>query len=382
MGVTSRCRARRAVLIAAAVFVSLRAFGYEWRVPDARTQGVGGAGTALGQDSSSNYWNAGALGMMGEQPWDFTFDFQLGVGIIGPLLDNLEQIDQTIERIGDMQVLQDNLNNPGGRTQAEIEEDIQNYLHIILVDFVDLSSDTMGILGNTDIAIGTRYGKFGVRTSGYGDVEVAASVDLLSLALTQMGDADTNWQTLFDYGEGDRYVEGSAEDGVAEWLEAMMTGVDNAEEVAEEFVYQCTTGGADIFDPDVQEAMELIVRAMMNNEPGLLDNETGIRLKGIAVADIGISYGYPLCKDKVAIGGTIRYLEGTTYSSHLYYEDVEDVEGAEDAVQELLNESHLKQSSNVGLDLGVYYLPMKDLKLGLVWKNVNAPSFPTASSPV
>jgi len=98
--------------------------------------------------------------------------------------------------------------------------------------------------------------------------------------------------------------------------------------------------------------------------------------KGLVLVEVPISYAqaYDTDQGSLSIGGSIKYMQGTTYVQRL---DIETKSSdATDAVDE--NE---RKSNNVGLDLGLLFQPntLEDLSIGLVAKNINAPSFDTAN---
>jgi hypothetical protein len=98
--------------------------------------------------------------------------------------------------------------------------------------------------------------------------------------------------------------------------------------------------------------------------------------KGLILIEIPISYArkYDLNAGELSVGGSLKYMQGTTYTQRLDIETKSD-----DTTDEL--DKNKKDSSNVGVDLGLLFKPKKleKLSIGLVAKNINSPSFDTSN---
>lgn len=98
---------------------------------------------------------------------------------------------------------------------------------------------------------------------------------------------------------------------------------------------------------------------------------TGVQLDALAVIEIPVAYGHAFGTDfgDIYLGGAFKLMKGTTYSSFHSFSSDKDISDDFD--------KNKKDSTTVGLDLGVAYNPSfdEDLTLALVGKNLNAPSF-------
>ena len=98
---------------------------------------------------------------------------------------------------------------------------------------------------------------------------------------------------------------------------------------------------------------------------------TGVQLDGLAVIEIPVAYGHAFGTDfgDIYLGGAFKLMKGTTYSHFHSFSSDEDILDNFD--------KNKKDSTTVGLDLGVAYNPSfdEDLTLALVGKNLNSPSF-------
>ncbi len=98
---------------------------------------------------------------------------------------------------------------------------------------------------------------------------------------------------------------------------------------------------------------------------------TGVQLDALAVIEIPVAYGHAFGTDfgDIYLGGAFKLMKGTTYSSFHSFSSDKDISDDFD--------KNKKDSTTVGLDLGVAYNPSfdEDLTLALVGKNLNSPSF-------
>lgn len=98
---------------------------------------------------------------------------------------------------------------------------------------------------------------------------------------------------------------------------------------------------------------------------------TGVQLDTLAVIEIPVAYGHAFGTDygDIYLGGAFKLMKGTTYSSFHSFSSDKDISDDFD--------KNKKDSTTVGLDLGVAYNPSfdEDLTLALVGKNLNSPSF-------
>jgi hypothetical protein len=106
-------------------------------------------------------------------------------------------------------------------------------------------------------------------------------------------------------------------------------------------------------------------------DPSILDNESGARVRGLGVIESGVGYGHSFFDGLLSVGANLKYMHGITYSKFAGYQTIEDAELD-------FGDSNLREESgNFGLDLGLMSKPFDFLQVGLVARNVNSPKFKT-----
>lgn len=107
------------------------------------------------------------------------------------------------------------------------------------------------------------------------------------------------------------------------------------------------------------------------NAQTALDGKT-VLIRGIALVEVPLSYGYAFDlgkAGKLGVGGSAKYLRGEATSMAKNVGNT----GSSDLTKDLTK--HLKSSSSYGVDLGLLWKPTGATSVGLVAKNLNAPSF-------
>jgi len=107
-----------------------------------------------------------------------------------------------------------------------------------------------------------------------------------------------------------------------------------------------------------------------------LDNKlTTVKVQGLALAEVPISYAhaFEVPMGELSVGTSLKLMHGTTYTQTL---DIDD----EDAADEDRLKQNQRDTDNVGIDIGLLFKPssLGKLQVGLVAKNLNAPSFDMA----
>jgi hypothetical protein len=107
-----------------------------------------------------------------------------------------------------------------------------------------------------------------------------------------------------------------------------------------------------------------------------------ITVRGIGLVEVPLSYGYAFdlgAAGKLGIGASAKYLygEATTKDELVYKSGSDSTTSSSDLTHDL--SKSMKGTSSFGIDLGVLWKPFASTSFGLVAKNLNAPSFATAS---
>ncbi|MHB8481914.1 MAG: conjugal transfer protein TraF [Nitrospiria bacterium] len=107
------------------------------------------------------------------------------------------------------------------------------------------------------------------------------------------------------------------------------------------------------------------------------NNQSSLNFRGIATGEVPLTYGYAINPD-FAIGGNVKYITGRTYhaSASVFNQSLNN------QFSNLTNT--YQESSGFGVDLGLLYKLGNTLRVGLVGRNLNSPSYgmtPTAFDP-
>jgi len=93
----------------------------------------------------------------------------------------------------------------------------------------------------------------------------------------------------------------------------------------------------------------------------------------LVLLEVPVSYAkaFNLDQGELSVGGSLKFMKGSTVVKRM------DIDSEEDTNENL--DDYKKDSSNVGLDLGLLFKPseVKNLSIGLVARNINSPKFDT-----
>jgi len=100
---------------------------------------------------------------------------------------------------------------------------------------------------------------------------------------------------------------------------------------------------------------------------------THVNIKGLVLLEVPVSYAkaFDLDQGELSVGGSLKFMKGSTFVKRI------NIDSKEKTDENL--DDNKKDSSNVGLDLGVLFKPSKveNLSIGLVARNINSPKFDT-----
>ena len=122
--------------------------------------------------------------------------------------------------------------------------------------------------------------------------------------------------------------------------------------------------------------------AITQNQVDAALNSKSVRVRGIALVEVPLSYGYALdlgSAGKLGVGSSVKYLYGETVDKNeaVFNQAANSTLSSTDLTHDI--SKNRKTSSTYGIDCGLLWKPSKAVALGLVAKNLNAPSLSTAA---
>ena len=106
-----------------------------------------------------------------------------------------------------------------------------------------------------------------------------------------------------------------------------------------------------------------------SDDTSILNNESGARARGLGVIESGVGYGHTFFDGRMSVGANLKYLRGITFDKYINYRVIEEADLS-------FSDSDLRtESNNFGLDLGIMYKPFDWVRVGMVARNVNGPTF-------
>ncbi len=348
-----------------------RTLASEWKIVGPRALGMGGANVAVANDVTASYWNPAAFGFFngseedeyGKRGWSTTL---AGVGVGAKLHGNF---GDTIDKVTEIDF--------DGLTGTITADKVS--------DFIELLSAIEEFRGNKKLAVVTAYGGVGVQSGHFGfgsnvflDVTAnpnfdfnnigpdnnnpgvftisefsdpanlgcgtcsTASISVSTLTSTQVKEIDTQLQALG-------------------WTATQRNGYINA-------VDNGLSGAAvpsDIVDQTVNAA------SLANNASGtgpISKNTSTLRFKGIGLIEIPLTYGHAF-SENLSIGGNLKYMKARVYNISIDILNQDFGDALDDALDDYEDES------NFGIDLGALYRVGDSLRVGIVGRNLNSPTF-------
>ncbi|MCG8588291.1 MAG: conjugal transfer protein TraF [Proteobacteria bacterium] len=365
-----------AALAGAFVFASAAASAEEWSFVGARYQAMGGAGVAVVDDDLASYWNPAALGFHDDLQVGVPFGFQAAVE--EDILTDVDRIADLIDNADPDQILSDlqggSLINP---------DTLRDALEVTARRFPALDNPGAGVIGNVNVGLAGRYRGFGISALGLGHYAADPVSDLNNLAFAPAA-AQSGAVIAFLAGAIDRtgQFNNGASQGLADSIATIWTGQGTplAQDRAEEFVFQAERAGVDTGDSRAQTILTRIASQTSGATAGgdLSQNESGSFVRGGVTAEVAFSYGHTLplpidlLKDKISLGGNLKYMHGVTYFEFIQYTDIDKVS---DVLDELGESNNVREDDNVGIDLGLLVKPVDFVRVGIVGRNLNGPSF-------
>ncbi len=348
----------------------------EWSFIGARYQGMGGAGVAMVDDEHASYWNPGALAFNKTVGGALTAGAQ--VAAEGTVLKNIDRVANFLDDLSDGEF--DQLIDDIEAGNAIDAGQLATVLNLAVVELPSLAAKGEGLIGTANAALLLRKDRIALSGIGNGYFAADPFFDRENLSVSDLtGDAAID-QLVDPVGAMDRYAPGEAPDVVAE-IEAIFVAAGSAapNRQAEELVFQAEQAGVNVNNGSVANGLLDLINATVTTADGnFADNASGAFVRGLAVEEIGLAYAHPFWKDRIGIGGNLKYMVGTTFNRFVRYDDVD---SASDLLDELGSSKRRETSHTASLELGVMAKPYEWLRFGITARNVTSPEFDLARDP-
>ena len=349
----------------------------QWNIVGSRQQAMGGAGVADTQDSTANYWNPANLA------------FQPGWGIHLPVTAGGSIENNALTRLSNLLVDYDDLSGGaqniftcapscgpgdlGGLNPQQVEG-----IFGLLSDFATFGTNGEAVHVEASFGLAGRFKNFGFSAMSISDGSVFPNTDVTNIRLVE----DAADVTAFLNAGCSSGCGPAANQDLVDRIDSSSSIITQPQ--ANDLVYLLERSGADTSDPDI----ETLAIALVSDESGpLSENATGAVARGLSVQEIAFSIALKIpvpfigkmsggtqdflrnwVHEKFAVSVTPKYMLGITFQKFYPYNDVP---SAGDA----LNFDNSTLSSAFGLDVGVAYRPARWLRIGVMARNVNSPSF-------
>ncbi|MBI5237118.1 MAG: conjugal transfer protein TraF [Deltaproteobacteria bacterium] len=366
-----------AAAVTAAFFISSQSDAREWTIVGPRALGMGGANVAVANDASASYWNPAAYGFFGNKEGgdygkrDFSGVLDAGLGM--QIHENLgEELDKIFK------INYDNLDN-GAISPAGVSD----FLSLVnqLKTFNDNKDRALSVLFNGGLRV--QVGRFGAGGYVFNDVSAKGELDLENISPVATGSTFT----IPDFSNPANYGCPACPTGA---LEGTAAGLSTAQEIELNTYLQTNLGWTSAqsigfvnaldngitvsgvaVPADIVSITETVagVATVAAGAGGTFANNTSrLLFKGAFITEVPFTYGHPITPD-LAVGGNIKLLKGRIYNTEVKIFNTDFGDALSAATKSF------KETQAFGLDLGVLYRFGDNLRLGLVGRNINSPSF-------
>ncbi|MFW5830096.1 MAG: conjugal transfer protein TraF [Planctomycetota bacterium] len=360
-----------------------------------RALGMAGANVASTRDTTAQFYNPGAFGFFGAKqdslpgedgkptavdPQVYESDNQrLGERDFGLHVDALGSYRLT-GRIGDLVAEAEDigidelseLGSGSGLTRDDVDRIVRLSALLAEIDEDDYEIQIMANAGG-----GLRFGPFAIGARAYTHAAgLVREIDRENLGLDFSGVAEFD-QDLQDLNAQEDLVPADYQNqyivpGSDSYQRLSDIGIsDESISVLDVRLGNAVDNGnvpTFIVDQTITELENLAEQVDGVGGGGPLDeNRTAVTALGLAYVEVPVTYGYAI-NEHVAIGGSVKYMQGRQYATtiRIFDEDLDQV--VEDS------EEYHEESTAFGVDLGVM-ARMPNFQAGIVARNVNSPTF-------
>jgi hypothetical protein len=350
-----------------------------------RVQGMGGAGVALSDGPSAHYYNPAATYKNKEIGLYIPFGFNLSLeGGIMESVDTLSTIGGDI----DWGVVMDNvINNTWNPvTDAKLIGNVMNFFSIA---DSELSKKGQGVFVSVyGINVADALEKkvkpapvllirgltVSINSFGYAAIDPVADETNLSMGNTISGTIGAGGQLPSPVPRLSNTAFANELASQPLWQTSVENEGNDPQQQAERFVQLAEYGGADTFDPVIQQSLIQIARILALDPTKTIDkNTSGIIMNTLSIDEIAVSYSKEvLPAGLLSVGGTLKMMEAQSNRNVINYKSLE---SGEETIESIGAKGRSKTSSAFGLDVGGLCSFTKILRGGLVIKNLNSPKF-------
>ena len=361
-----------------------------------RALAMGGTGVASSDDYVAQFYNPASFGFFGytqsgtedgrvaadnqnlqRKNWGMGLDVTAGAHIVGNLGDYLNEVLKI-----DVNKLQ-NLGNLGNTDQS-----VLNDAMTALAALSTFDPDRDGLLADVNAGYGLRIGHFGIGVRGYGQgLGKIQDLDTTRIGITLSNTTNVTQQiNRINSGAPAGYTPQKLNSAQQTTIANALTQANLTQGVAaptagelasaiQKIDYAIAQAGVDdaVIQGVVDQLNTLTQSSVANFRFGA--NNTKLRLVGLSVVEIPVSYGYAF-DDHFSIGGSLKYMLGRVYGLDVQLFNTESGKQLSDYISDA--EQRYKQTATVGIDLGLQARwPL--LQAGLTGRNLNSPSFKAPS---
>jgi hypothetical protein len=342
--------------VAATLACTLLASALEFQPIGYEAIGMGGAGVASAKGSMAGYYNP-ALLARSRHTTEVNLAFGLGLKEYN-LLANAQQLSDL-----DLTNTVDHMANAIDFTTGQVSNSITptDRKNIKEIQAVWKSIGTNnGIDVSPAVALGVQVLNVGVGIFTTGNATMVMHLNPNQNQLVFSNDqtiAGTTYKIYLKYDPDTNTYSYNALNGAASVNLGTALGANNI-----------PFAGTITYDPSLTEAYYTA------NAIEAASDSSSIDIRGLVLNEIPVSYARNIAIPKafgaLAVGGSLKLMNGITYSGTL------DVDTDESDLQDALTKNS-KTSMTFGADLGLLYNPpvVRNLTVGLVYKNLNTPKF-------
>ena len=367
-----------AALLCLSLPVSAQAM--EFQTPG--TLGMGRAGVARTTDAYATFINPAGLAF-----YDKAFSMRLGAGaglaVSSSLADNLDKVDK-------LDLNTNNMTYAAGASASEVAAATVKAAQFAgILKELDEKKGNLGV--NVDLLLGFQYRNYGLGINVMSEVGAGiGAVDLINIRAGNATAPTTVSQLATQIGAGPStgvatYFSQADYNNIVTALVNTGTGtLAQAQSLVSKLETELKSSGGNttgLTPAQIAQGLQVIAPSLSNSASAgasIDNNTTKVLLRGIAIAEIPLAYGYKfeLGKfGKLGIGGAAKIMQGTVYSSDVEVMQLKDSSDTIDKVKD----NHT-ESIQFGLDLGALWR-MEDVQfigpvnVGLALKNLNTPKF-------